>query len=156
MKRCFALGTCVILVILVTFCGCVDNQPVTPSEVIPVITEAPILVTNESIEPAPTEKPQERSVDDQKFIDAIETCFVETPEITNTSTHLKFMSCLQDAPNPIGSCEKTYREYLLEYTASESSTAGYKRATYNTHLIRDEFSRGFILDKVTGEERACE
>jgi len=155
MKRHFVPGLILALVILVSLSGCVDNQPVAPTEVKPVITETPTLVSNKSVEPAPIEKPQE-SVDDEKFLEAVETCFLETPEITNKSTHLKFMSCLQNAPSPVGSCEKTYREYLLEYTAADSSTAGYKRATYNTHLIRDEFSRGFILDKVTGQERPCE
>lgn len=156
MRKYCVLGISLALVIFVSISGCVNNQPVTPPEVKPVITETPTVVSNESIEPAPTEKLQEKSVEDEKFLEAVEMCFLETPEITNKSTHLKFMSCLQNAPNPVGSCEKTYREYLLEYTAADSSTAGYKRATSNTHLIRDEFSRGFILDKVTGEERPCE
>ena len=141
------IATAIILII--TTCGCVQQQPVVNAtvNVTPTVT---VSVTS-----TPTIKPSDYSVDDRKFIDAAEVCYRDTPYIENLSTHMAFVTCMKNTPDPTSACAKAYRHNALKYTNEDGTTSGYKRETYNTQLFRDAFFNNKTYNATRQEFEAC-
>jgi hypothetical protein len=95
------------------------------------------------------------NIDDLKFVDAAETCYKDTPLITNISTHMAFVTCMQKTPHPMSVCALNYRNYALKYTNEVDTTAGNQRETYNVHLFRFAFFSNLTYNRTRQRFEPC-
>lgn len=133
-----------LLIAILLSTGCTsNNKNVAPTPVI-TVTQAPVL--QESPVPTLTENllgkkdPIDDNTEDKKFLEAAEICFNKTPVISDIKTNLEFTICMQHTPKPTGECAKQFRWEILTYTTEDdSTTAGFKRETYNMGIARSRF-----------------
>jgi hypothetical protein len=95
------------------------------------------------------------NIDDMKFVDAAETCYKDTPMITNISTHTVFVTCMQKTPHPTSVCALNYRSNALKYTKDDDTTAGNQRETYNVHLFRSAFFSNLTYNPIRLQFEPC-
>jgi len=92
---------------------------------------------------------------DKPFADAAELCFTETPVITNLSTHLAFVTCMQKTPQPTSACAKKFRADVLKYTNDDDTTSGFRRETHNAQVFRLAFYTNESYNKEKGVFEPC-
>lgn len=156
MQRCPVLALvagAVILMVLLS--GCTARQPVVPATVPPLVTDTEPPVITRSVVRTPAAEPVPDTSEDQRFVDAAEACYRDTPVIANLTTHLAFLTCMKNTPKPAGACAQSYRYNALKYTNDDDTTSGYARETHNTHLAREAFYRNLAYDALRQEFVVC-
>ena len=128
----YSLPVLLVVAVLVT-AGCTaaeKNSVVTPMI---TVSQAPVIPVSAS--PTLTGQPTQGSNDDRIFLDAVDTCYNNTPV-------MEFTICMQHTPKPAGICAQQLRSGILEYTTKDDdTTAGYNRETYNMQVARTRFSQ---------------
>jgi hypothetical protein len=145
--------TVAALVFLLLMAGC-TGKPAAEPVTTPPTTTMQTTVTTMTVVPTPTEVLPDLTAD-QKFADAADICYNNTPVITNLSAHMAFATCMKDTPLPSGNCALNYRYYVLKYTNEDATSAGFARETSNTRLTRDAYLRGEGFDGVRQEYVPC-
>jgi hypothetical protein len=137
----------VVFMALLLTAGCIHNSTPIPATPLLTSTRTPSLTLGEIPIPevllvTATANPVQQNTDDQKFLDAIDLCYANTPILKDTNTVLAFTVCVQHTPLPAGTCAKQFRSEILAYTTKDDdTTAGYQRATYNMQVARTRFSQ---------------
>jgi hypothetical protein len=150
----------VILMLVVS--GCTGKLPAPPAESasdfqieippFPMGAQEPAMTTAQApawafrTPPSPSVTTLSDADADQAFADAAEACYNGTPVISNITTHISFVTCMDRTPKPAGACARNYRSNALRYTNDDDTTAGYARETQNTHLARDAYYRNLAYD----------
>jgi hypothetical protein len=147
-----------VVVLMAALSGCTStNPPVAPVQSTPVVMDTPAPTAAVTVMPTsvPVPAPDNSAVADKKFADATETCFTTTPVISDVTTHLAFVTCMQNTPEPKGLCALNYRNNVLKYTKDDATTAGYARETTRIKLARDAFSRNMSYNSQTDKAEPC-
>jgi hypothetical protein len=151
------------VMILITIYGCISMQPAPAAPAAPAVTatQTPVPAAAQTTPPAvatvtATEpEASEEDIADQRFLEAAEACYEATPEITNQTTHLAFLTCMQNTPEPKSACAISFKHDALEYTNDDETSAGYARETKNVHLAREAFYKNMAYNDATLQYEPC-
>jgi hypothetical protein len=140
--------TVAALVFLLLMAGCTSKPVAEPVVSTPAITvQTTAATTMMTVVPTATDELPNTTAD-RIFADAAETCYQNTPVITNLTTHLAFATCMKDTPLPPGNCAQNFRYYVLKSTNEDTTTAGFAREMTTAHLAREAFLRGEGYDGI--------
>lgn len=127
--------------------GCMDQQTKATENISPIqtVTEAA----------KPTIIASNISNDDKGFLDAANVCYLQTPSITNITTHTSFTKCMQNTPKPESSCAQNFRTFTLKYMNDDDTTSGYSRMTYNMYLLRNAYNHKMMWNSTKVRFEPC-
>jgi hypothetical protein len=124
----------VFLFVTILAGGCIQQEKLTNNSSqnnnITSLSEAKIIPPNMTVNV---------SSDDKQFLDAMNICYQEIPAITNITTHITFVKCMQNTPVPSDPCAQNFRTYSLKYMNDDDTSSGYSRMTQNMHISRQEY-----------------
>ena len=154
------------VVLLLLLSGCAGKLPAPPAESSAALSietlppaettaPAPAPVSAFTYRPPPPRATVPPADLDRAFVDAAAACYRQTPVIADMTTHMAFLTCMQKAPTPAGTCARGYRDTIFHYMNEDDTTGGYARETHNTQLARDEFNRSMIYDTTSQQFVPC-
>lgn len=118
-------------------------------------TPAPVPTITTLPTTPPVPEPDVTVIADKKFVDATEACYSANPVISNVSTQLAFISCMQNTPDPKGVCASNYKSNVLKYTKDDATSAGYLRENTRIQRARDAYSKNLSYNYLTDMAEAC-
>ena len=149
------------MIAFIFIAGCTGGNQKTIVTTLPTVTQTPII---ETITPVPTTitsapvktlTPDQGSIADKQFLDGAEACYNATPVISNITTHMTFVTCMQNTSDPKSACAVSFKHYALKYTSDDDTTAGNARQTHNVQLLREAFYKNLTYDAVSQQFVAC-
>jgi hypothetical protein len=160
MKHTIALITMTLIVIAVALSGCTSTTSppaaTTPTPAAPVSTPAMTPLGTATPPPATTAVPApDTFVADTNFVNALNACYASIPVVSNITTHIALVDCVQNAPEPKGLCAQNYRSNVQLYLKDDDTTAGYNRENTRIGLAREAYNRNLSYNYVTGQAEAC-
>jgi len=160
LRSCHFFIIATVIMFLTASCGCIQQQPITTEDADPIVMDptTPTMEVRETSTAPSTDYTSDETnytSDDQRFIDAAEACYQNTPQITNLTTHNTFLKCMQNTSDPTSVCAKSYKRDALKYTNVDDTTAGYQRETHNVHLARSMFFEHMAYNATRQEFEPC-
>jgi hypothetical protein len=152
----FTVLMAVVILALLSGCTGTTSPPVTPAATTPMATPTPMTpVATPTPTTAAVPTPDSDAVADMSFNTALETCYATTPVITNGTSRVAFVNCLQNAPDPKGGCAVNYKSNVQRYLKDDDTTAGYNRMNSRIQLARDAYSRNLTYNYVLDQAEPC-
>ena len=123
----------VVLMAGLSGCTSTSSPPVVPAQNTPVVTSPPVTTVATSV-PTPTAVPiaDTEALADSTYVGGLESCYADTPVISNLTSNIAFINCMGNIPDPKGVCAVNYKNNVMRFTKAEDTTAGY--AQENTRI----------------------
>jgi hypothetical protein len=146
----------VVLAAVISGCTSSTSPPAVPAQNTPVAIATPVMTPVAALTLPPTAVPgTDTTVADKNFVNGMEACYASIPVISNISTHIALVNCVQGVPDPKGQCAQNYQSNVRRYLKDDDTTAGYNRQNTRISLARDAYNQNLSYNYVTGQDEAC-
>jgi hypothetical protein len=149
------------MIAFIFIAGCTGGNQKTMVTTLPTVTQTPIIETiapvPATITSAPVKSltPDQGSIADKQFLAGAEACYNATPVISNITTHMTFVTCMQNTSDPKSACAVSFKHYALRYTSDDDTTAGNARQTQNAQLVREAFYKNETYNATSHAFETC-